>query len=161
MSFTTADLADAHEDLRTCDLQFRSYGKAARFSGEISTVRCHDHISVKRILSQPGAGKVLVVDGEGSMLCALVGDTLAGMAVANGWAGIVVHGAIRDSAAIAMLDLGIKALGTIPRKSARAGECELDVPVKFGGVVFTPGDYLYADEDGIVVGAKVPTGAMC
>jgi regulator of ribonuclease activity A len=83
-----------------------------------------------------------------------VGDVIAGMAVANGWAGIVVRGAIRDSAAMATLDLGIKALGTNPRKSAKAGEGEIDIPVEFGGVVFTPGDYLYADEDGIVVSAR-------
>jgi regulator of ribonuclease activity A len=88
------------------------------------------------------------------MHCALVGDVIAGMAVANGWAGIVVHGAIRDSAAMAMLDLGIKALGTNPRKGAKAGAGEVDIPVEFGGVVFTPGDYLYADEDGIVVSAR-------
>ena len=155
MTFTTADLVDAHEELQSCDLQFRSFGKRQRFSGAISTVRCrHDNALVKRVLSQPGAGRVLVIDGDGSMHCALVGDVIAGMAVANGWAGIVVRGAIRDSAAMAMLHLGIKALGTNPRKSAKAGEGEIDVPVEFGGVVFTPGNYLYADEDGIVVSAR-------
>ncbi len=161
MMFTTADLVDAHEELQSCDLQFRSFGKRQRFSGTISTVRCrHDNALVKRVLSQPGvgsvpgAGSVLVIDGDGSMHCALVGDVIAGMAVANGWAGIVVRGAIRDSAAMATLDLGIKALGTNPRKSAKAGEGEIDVPVEFGGVVFAPGDYLYADEDGIVVSAR-------
>jgi len=155
MTFTTADLVDAHEELQSCDLQFRSFGKRQRFSGAISTVRCrHDNALVKRILSQHGAGRVLVIDGDGSMHCALVGDVIAGMAAANGWAGIVVHGAVRDSAAMAMLHLGIKALGTNPRKSGKAGEGEIDVPVEFGGVVFTPGGYLYADEDGIVVGAR-------
>ena len=155
MIFTTADLIDAHEELQSCDLQFRSFGKRQRFSGAIRTVRCrHDNALVKRVLSQPGAGRVLVIDGDGSMHCALVGDVIAGMAAANGWAGIVVRGAIRDSAAMAMLDLGIKALGTNPRKSAKAGEGEIDVPVEFGGVVFAPGDYLYADEDGIVVGPR-------
>jgi regulator of ribonuclease activity A len=155
MSFTTADLVDAHEELQSCDLQFRNFGKRQRFSGAISTVRCrHDNALVKRVLSLPGAGRVLVVDGDGSMHCALVGDVIAGMAVENGWAGIVVRGAIRDSAAMTMLDLGIKALGTNPRKSAKAGEGAIDVPVEFGGVVFTPGDYLYADEDGIVVSAR-------
>jgi regulator of ribonuclease activity A len=155
MMFTTADLADAHEELRSCDLQFRSFGRAPRFSGAISTVRCrHDNALAKRVLSQPGGGRVLVIDGDGSMRFALVGDVMSGMAVANGWAGIVVHGAIRDSAALAMLDLGIKALGTNPRRGAAAGEGEIDLPVEFGGVIFTPGDYLYADEDGIVVSAK-------
>jgi regulator of ribonuclease activity A len=155
MMFTTADLADAHEELRSCDLQFRSFGRAPRFSGAISTVRCrHDNALAKRVLSQPGGGRVLVIDGDGSMRFALVGDVMSGMAVANGWAGIVVHGAIRDSAALAMLDLGIKALGTNPRRGAAAGEGEIDLPVEFGGVIFTPGDYLYADEDGIVVSAR-------
>src|SRR6266446_5430500 len=127
MIFTTADLVDAHEELQSCDLQFRNFGGRQRFSGVISTVRCrHDNALVKRVLSHPGAGRVLVIDGDGSMHCALVGDVIAGMAVANGWAGIVVRGAIRDSAAMALLDLGIKALGTNPRKSAKAGEGEID-----------------------------------
>ena len=155
MIFTTADLIDAHEELQSCDLQFRSFGKRQRFSGAISTVRCrHDNALVKKVLSQPGTGGVLVIDGGGSMHCALVGDVIAGMAAANGWAGIVVRGAIRDSAAMATLDLGIKALGTNPRKSAKAGEGEIDVPVEFGGVVFAPGEYLYADEDGIVASPR-------
>jgi regulator of ribonuclease activity A len=155
MIFTTADLIDAHEELQSCDLQFRSFGKRQRFSGAISTVRCrHDNSLVKKVLSEPATGGVLVIDGDGSMHCALVGDVIAGMAAANGWAGIVVRGAIRDSAAMATLDLGIKALGTNPRKSAKAGEGEIDVPVEFGGVVFAPGDYLYADEDGIVVSPR-------
>jgi len=155
MTFTTADLVDAHEELQSCDLQFRSFGTRQRFSGAVSTVRCrHDNALVKKVLSQPGAGSVLVIDGDGSLHCALVGDVIAGMAAANGWAGIVVRGAIRDSAAMATLDLGIKALGTNPRKSAKAGEGEIGVPVEFGGVIFTPGDYLYADEDGIVVSPR-------
>jgi regulator of ribonuclease activity A len=155
MIFTTADLIDAHEELQSCDLQFRSFGTRQRFSGAVSTVRCrHDNALVKKVLSQPGAGSVLVIDGDGSLHCALVGDVIAGMAAANGWAGIVVRGAIRDSAAMATLDLGIKALGTNPRKSAKAGEGEIGVPVEFGGVIFTPGDYLYADEDGIVVSPR-------
>jgi regulator of ribonuclease activity A len=155
MNLTTADLIDAHEELQSCDLQFRSFGRSPRFSGAISTVRCrHDNALVKQVLSQPGTGRVLVIDGDGSMHCALVGDVIAGMAAANGWAGIVVRGAIRDSAAMAMLGLGIKALGTNPRRSAKAGAGEIDLPVEFGGVVFTPGDYLYADEDGIVVSAR-------
>ena len=155
MIFTTADLIDAHQELQSCDLQFRSFGNSRHFSGAISTVRCrHDNALVKRVLSLPGAGRILVIDGDGSLHCALVGDVIAGMAAANGWAGIVVRGAIRDSAAMATLDLGIKALGTNPRKSAKAGEGEIGVPVEFGGVIFTPGDYLYADEDGIVVSPR-------
>jgi regulator of ribonuclease activity A len=105
----------------------------------------------RSVLAEPGAGQVLVVDGDGSLHAALVGDVVAGLALANGWAGLVIHGAIRDSAAIGQLELGVKALGTNPRRSAKTGEGEVDVPVTFGGVDFVPGHHLYSDEDGIVV----------
>jgi regulator of ribonuclease activity A len=149
----TADLVDAHETLvQSCDLQFRDFGGRARFHGRIRTVRCHqDNALLKRILSEPGEGCVLVIDGGGSLHCALVGDVIAGLGVANGWAGVVVHGAIRDSIAIGGLDLGVKALGTNPRKSTKTGAGEADVPVEFGGVTFDPGAYVYSDEDGILV----------
>ena len=113
----------------------------ARFHGRIRTVRCHqDNALLKRILSEPGEGCVLVIDGGGSLHCALVGDVIAGLGVANGWAGVVVHGAIRDSIAIGGLDLdlGVKALGTNPRKSTKNGAGEADVPVEFGGVNSIP-----------------------
>src|SRR3982074_1562913 len=148
MTFATADLLDAHEELQSCDLQFRNFGRPPPFSGALRAVRCrHDNALVKRALSQPGAGRVLVIDGDGSVHCALVGDVIAGMAVANSWAGLLVHGAIRDTASTAAPELGVKALGTNPRKSAKTGEGEIDVPVEFGGVVFAPGHYLYSDED--------------
>ena len=149
----TADLVDAHETLvQSCDLQFRDFGGRARFHGRIRTVRCHqDNALLKRILSEPGEGCVLVIDGGGSLHCALVGDVIAGLGVANGWAGVVVHGAIRDSIAIGGLDLGVKALGTNPRKSTKTSAGEADVPVEFGGVTFDPGAYVYSDEDGILV----------
>ena len=149
----TADLVDAHETLvQSCDLQFRDFGGRARFHGRIRTVRCHqDNALLKRILSEPGEGCVLVIDGGGSLHCALVGDVIAGLGVANGWAGVVVHGAIRDSIAIGGLDLGVKALGTNPRKSTKNSAGEADIPVEFGGVTFNPGAYLYSDEDGILV----------
>ena len=154
MTFATADLIDAHEHLQSCDVQFLSFGKSPRFFGAISTVRCrHDNALLKGVLSRPGSGRVLVVDGGGSLHCALVGDVIAGMAESNAWAGIVVHGAVRDTSAMAMLNLGVKALGSNPRRSAKAGAGEVDVPVQFGGVVFTPGHWLYSDEDGIVVSA--------
>jgi regulator of ribonuclease activity A len=152
MSLATADLVDANGTLTSCDLQLRSFGKSPRFHGVIRTVRCHqDNALIKRVLSEPGAGRVLVVDGGGSLHCALVGDVLAGAGLANGWAGLVLHGAIRDSAAIGQLELGVKALGTNPRRSAKTGDGEVDVPVSFGGVLFSPGHHLYSDEDGIVV----------
>jgi regulator of ribonuclease activity A len=151
MTFATADLVDAHDDLQSCDLQFRNFGKPLRFHGVIRTVRCrHDNALIRRLLSQPGANAVLVIDGGASLHCALIGDVLAKMAATNQWAGIIVNGAVRDAAALATIDLGVKALGTNPRKSAKAGTGEVDVNVEFGGVVFVPGNYLYSDEDGIV-----------
>jgi regulator of ribonuclease activity A len=133
-------------------LPLRDYGGRRRFAGAVRTIRCReDNALVRAALSQPGDGAVLVVDGDGSRYSALVGDVIAGLALANGWSGVVVHGVIRDSVAIGAMDIGLKALGTNPRRSAKAGAGETDVPVTFGGVVFTPGAYLYADEDGIVV----------
>lgn len=149
----TADLFDTHGDaLQSCDVQFRDLGGRRRFHGGVRTVRCHeDNALLRSVLSAPGDGAVLVIDGGGSLHTALVGDVIAGLAVANGWSGLVVHGAVRDSAALAGLDLGVKALGTNPRKSTKTGAGEVDVDVTVGGVTFTPGDALWADEDGVVV----------
>ena len=155
MTFSTAELMDAHEELASCDLQLRSFGRRPRFHGRIRTVRCRgDNALVKRLLSGPGDRCVLVVDGGASLHSALVGDLLAAAALANEWAGIVVHGAIRDSAAIEALDIGVKALGTNPRRSAKTGAGEIDVPVEFGGIVFAPGRFLYSDQDGVVVSPR-------
>ena len=153
MEVATADLIDQHgESLQSCDLQFRQVGGRNRFSGRIRTVRCHqDNVLVRQVVSEPGEGQVLVVDGGGSLHTSLVGDVVAGLARGNGWAGLVVNGAVRDVVALAGLDIGLKALGSNPRKSAKAGVGEVDVPVSFGGVHFEPGAYLYSDEDGIVV----------
>lgn len=153
MSFATADLVDAHEDLVTsCVTQFRSFGRRPRFAGRIATVRClEDNALVKQVLATPGEGRVLVVDGGGSLRTALLGDVIAASAVRQGWAGVVINGAIRDSVAIGALELGVKALGTNPKKSAKAGAGETEVPVAFGEAVFTPGHWLYADEDGVLV----------
>jgi regulator of ribonuclease activity A len=149
----TADLMDAYEPvLQSCDLQFRDFGGRVRFHGPIRTVLCReDNVLVRATLSQPGHGSVLVVDGAGLLHRALVGDVIAGLAMTNGWAGVVVHGAIRDGAAIGAIDIGLKALGTNPRRCAKTGIGVVDVPVAFGGVIFAPGAHLYADEDGIVV----------
>lgn len=156
MAIATADLFDSHEDiLESCETQFRSYGGRAAFHGPIRTVRCHqDNALLKSILSTPGDGAVLVVDGGGSLRTALVGDLIAGLGVKNGWAGIVVHGAIRDSEAMAGLDIGLKALGSNPRKSTKTGAGEADRPVAFGGCTFTPGHWLYSDADGVVVAPR-------
>src|SRR3954452_2250912 len=149
----TADLYDEHGDtLASCDTQFRQVGGRARFQGEIVTVRCHeDNALLKKVVGEPGRGKVVVVDGNGSLHCALMGDVMAGLAVANGWEGVVIHGAVRDVAALATLDIGIKALGSNPRKSGKRGTGEHNVPVSFGSAVFPPGAHLVSDEDGVVV----------
>ncbi|OCB09620.1 ribonuclease [Mycobacterium vulneris] len=149
----TADLVDEiYPDVRSCDLQLQNYGGKTVFAGPITTVRCfQDNALLKSILSTPGDGGVLVVDGDGSLHTALVGDIIAGLAADNGWSGVIVHGAVRDAAALRTIDVGIKALGTNPRKGTKTGEGERDVEVSFGGVTFVPGEIAYADEDGIVV----------
>lgn len=153
VAVSTADLYDEHGDaLQSCSLQLRHVGGRRQFTGVVATIRCHrDNALVKATLATPGEGRVLVVDGGGSLESALVGDLIAGSAVSNGWAGVVVHGAVRDSVAIGGLPLGVLALGTNPRKSAKDGVGEVDVPVAFGGVEFFPGATLWADEDGILV----------
>ena len=149
----TADLVDdIGPDVRSCDLQLRQYGGRREFAGPISTVRCHqDNALLKTVLSEPGSGRVLVVDGGGSLHCALIGDVIAELARTNGWSGLVVHGAVRDAATLATLDIGIKALGTNPRKSAKTGAGERGCVVSFGGVEFVPGELAFSDDDGIVV----------
>ncbi|MFF4195699.1 ribonuclease E activity regulator RraA [Nonomuraea sp. NPDC001831] len=153
----TADLYDERGDeLDSCDLQLRQYGGRRAFHGTIATVRCHqDNALLKAVLSEPGEGRVLVVDGGGSLHAALMGDMIAGAAVAAGWAGVVIHGAVRDVTALRELDLGVKALGSNPRKSGKTGAGERDVPVTFGGVTFSPGAELFSDHDGILV-TRVP-----
>ena len=138
MSVSTADLWDERGDgLQSCSVQLRHYGGRTAFSGAISTVRCHrDNALVKAALAEPGQGRVLVVDGGGSLESALMGD--------------LIHGAVRDVAALRDLPLGALALGSNPRKSAKDGVGERDVPVAFGGVEFVPGQTLWADEDGVV-----------
>ena len=150
---STADLYDEHGDaLQSLALQLRDFGGRIAFEGPIRTVRCfQDNQRVKELLATDGAGAVLVIDGSGSLGTALMGDMIAESAVAHGWAGVVVHGAIRDSAAIGRLPLGVKALGTNPRKSAKTGSGEVDAVVRFGDVEFRPGARLYADEDGVLV----------
>lgn len=153
MTTATADLYDEHGDeLDSLALQLCDLGGRVAFDGPIRTVHCHrDNALVKSVLATPGDGAVLVVDGGGSLESALVGDLIAGSAVENGWSGIILHGAVRDRAALAALDLGVKALGSNPRKSAKAGAGEVDVPVEIAGVVFSPGRHVWADADGVLV----------
>ena len=149
----TADLVDEiGADVRSCDLQLRQFGGRGVFAGPVVTVRCfQDNALLKSILSEPGGGAVLVIDGDASVHTALVGDLIAELGRSNGWAGLIVHGAVRDAATLRTLDIGIKALGTNPRKSTKTGAGERDVPVSFGGVTFHPGDIAYSDDDGIVL----------
>ncbi|WP_182543511.1 ribonuclease E activity regulator RraA [Halosaccharopolyspora lacisalsi] len=153
MDMLTTDVADRDgAEVRSCDVQFRQYGGRAVFSGRIRTVRCfQDNALLKKVLSEPGEGQVLVIDGHGSVHTALMGDLIAELGRSNGWSGAVINGAVRDSAVIARMDFGVKALGTNPRKSSKGGEGELDVVVELGGVRFVPGQYLISDDDGIVV----------
>jgi regulator of ribonuclease activity A len=149
----TADLVDRiGPEVRSCDVQFRQFGGRTEFAGPISTVRCfQDNAMLKSVLSQPGEGGVLVIDGAGSLHTALVGDLIAELARSNGWSGLIINGAVRDSAALRGIDVGIKALGTNPRKSSKSGAGERDVEISLGGVTFVPGEIAYSDDDGIVV----------
>ncbi|MGB7990825.1 MAG: ribonuclease E activity regulator RraA [Candidatus Methylophosphatis roskildensis] len=156
--FQTADLLDQHEEaaragqVRVVEPMFSHYGGRRRFCGTISTLKVfEDNSLVRKALETAGNGRVLVIDGGGSKRCALVGDQLAQLGVKNGWAGIVVFGCIRDSAAMAGMDIGLRALDTHPLKSIKKGAGDADIPVSFGGVSIAPGEQLYADEDGIVV----------
>ncbi|MEO8424162.1 MAG: ribonuclease E activity regulator RraA [Actinomycetota bacterium] len=148
----TADVFDEHAGhAAACTTSLLQFGRVAAFEGPISTVRCdEDNVLVKRRLAEPFAGGVLVVDGGGSLRVALVGELVASLARDNGWAGLVINGCVRDVAILHGLDLGIKAIGSTPRPSAKEGTGEIDVPVTFGGVTFRPGDMLFSDDDGVV-----------
>lgn len=156
MAFATTDLCDAHEDkVRIAAPIFRSYGGKPAFHGHIATLKLfEDNGLVRKTLDTPGDGRVLVIDGGGSLRCALLGDQLAALAVKNGWAGIVLWGCIRDSAAIGAMDLGVLALATHPRKTVKQNLGDAEVPVSFAGIDFHPGDWLYADADGLIVSAS-------
>jgi regulator of ribonuclease activity A len=151
--FKTADLSDRYDtSVQVCDPIFRDFGGHVRFAGTLVTLKCfEDNSLVKSILAGPGHGRVLVVDAGGSMRCAMLGDLIAASAVEQGWAGVILYGCVRDSREIATMPLGIKALGTHPRKSLKRGEGQHDLPVSFAGVRFAPGDRVYCDEDGILV----------
>lgn len=152
----TADLYDRYEDqVRVCEPVFRDFGGRRAFYGQAVTAKCfEDNTQIKSILGEPGEGRVLVVDAGGSHRCAMLGDLIAASAVKNGWSGVLLFGCVRDTEALASMDLGIKALAAIPRKSVRRGEGQRDLPVTFAGVAFAPGDWIYADADGILVSAS-------
>ncbi len=157
MSVSTPDLCDEHPDkVRVLAPMFRNFGHRQSFAGKVRTVKCHeDNSRVKEILATPGQGHVLVVDGGGSLRCALMGDLIAASAVAQQWSGVIIYGAVRDVDALAELEMGIQALAAIPLKSVRKGAGEVDVVLQLGGQTIAPGEYIYADNNGVIV-AGVP-----
>ena len=156
MTFAIADLCDAHPDVvKVCQTPFRSFGKVSAFHGPIRTLSVlDDNALVRQALERPGQGAVLVVNGGGSLKRALVGDNLAKLAIDNGWAGLIIHGAVRDTGVINTMKIGVKAVGTIPLRADREAIGEIDIPTSFGSVIFTPGEWLYADEDGLIISPR-------
>lgn len=150
---STCDLLDARPGLGCCELQFNSYGAVKRFCGPIQTVTCcEDNVVMHHLLEhEHGDGRVLVVDGHGSLANALLGDRVGARAVELGWAGVVINGSIRDVDAMAELNFGVFARGVIPRRSRKEGLGAVGVPIFFGGVTFQPGGYIWCDADGVVV----------
>jgi regulator of ribonuclease activity A len=161
-NLVTGDLCDAHKGhsgggFRVLPPAFRDYGKRVRFAGVVSTAKCfEDNSFVKAALEEPGRGRVLVVDGGGSLRRALVGGNIAAAAAKNGWAGMVIDGCVRDSAELALCDIGIRALALVPMPTERRNHGQRDVPVHVQGVWVLPGEWLVADEDGIVVMSSPP-----
>ena len=149
----TADLCDAYADrLQICEPLFQPYGGVTAMHGVVSTVRCfEDNSRIKEAVEGPGQRRILIVDGGGSRRHALFGGNLGKAAVKNGWAGVIIYGCIRDSAELGGMKLALRALGTMPLRSEKRGDGERDVPVRFAGVAFRPGDFAYVDEDGIIV----------
>jgi regulator of ribonuclease activity A len=162
LNFATADLCDAHRDLQVAEPLFLDFGSLASFYGVVATLKVfEDNAMVRSLLEEPGTGRVLVVDGGGSKRCALVGGNLAQLAAANGWKGLIVNGCIRDSAQTHNVDLGLKALGTHPRKSEKGLHSgHANRPVTFAGVTFEPGHWVYADADGVVLSPRPLHGSV-
>lgn len=156
MNFTTADLWDDHANELSClSPIFRHYGKRTAFAGKIVTLKLYeDNTLVRETLGENGKGKVLVVDGGGSLRCALVGDRLAQKAIDNGWEGVIIYGCIRDSAIINTMNIGIKAMNTCPVKSIKRGVGLKGEFLDFAGVTIQPDAYIYADSDGVLVSDK-------
>lgn len=160
MTFSTPDLCDAMGDaVRVAEPVFRDFGGVRRFAGPAATLRVHeDNALVRRALERPGDGRVLVVDGGGSLRTALVGGNIAALAAANGWSGLVIYGAVRDLGELAAARVGIKALAPSPRRSAKAGAGDEGIEVRIAGVAVRPGNFVWADEDGLIVADRGPEG---
>ncbi len=153
MHYLTPDLCDAYPDLVTVlEPMFSNFGGRDSFGGEIVTIKCfEDNSLVKAQVELDGKGKVMVVDGGGSLRCALLGDMLAEKAAHNGWEGLLIYGCIRDVDMIAQTDVGVQALASHPRKTDKRGIGDLNVVVTFAGVTFRPGEFIYADNNGVIV----------
>lgn len=153
MHYITPDLCDAYPELvQVVEPMFSNFGGRDSFGGEIVTVKCfEDNSRVKELAELDGSGKVMVVDGGGSLRCALLGDMIAERAAHNGWQGVVIYGCVRDVDMLAQTDLGVQALASHPLRSTRRGAGDLDLAVTFAGVTFRPGEYVYADNNGIIV----------
>jgi regulator of ribonuclease activity A len=156
VEFKTADLCDQFAgELDVCEPIFRAYGGRIRFAGPAATIKCfEDNSRVRDLTAEPGDGRVLVIDAGGSMRRAVLGDMLAQKAVESGWEGVLVYGCIRDAAVIARMPLGVRAMATCPLKTGKRGEGQRDLPVRFAGVTIQPGDWVYADEDGVIVSRR-------
>lgn len=156
MKYLTPELCDKYPDLvRVVEPIFKNYGGKSSFGGQIVTIKCHeDNSVVKETAGTAGNGKIIVVDGGGSLRRALLGDLIAENAVQNGWEGFIIYGCIRDVDTISTMNLGVKALNTNPLKTEKKGIGDLNIPVSFGGVTFKPGEYVYADSNGIIVSSK-------
>lgn len=156
MNFKTADLCDQFSDeLEICEPIFRDYGGHHRYAGRVRTIKCfEDNSLVRELTAEAGDGDVLVIDAGGSLRRAVLGDLLAQKAVDNGWAGVLIYGCVRDSAALAQMPLGVKAMATCPIKTDKRGEGQRDLPVRLAGVTFRPGDWIYADEDGVILARR-------
>ena len=149
---STADLLDENPELECMTDHFYQYGGLEAFAGEVRTVVCpDDNVLLRQLVEEPGHGGVIVVDACGTLGHAAIGSRLAEIAMRNGWNGLVVNGAVRDVAALRRIKLGIKALGSNPRRNPKRGGGALDVPVAVGGVVVSPGDFLWSDADGVVL----------
>lgn len=156
MKFTVPDICDEfHPKLQILEPLFKSYGGRKKFYGEIVTIKCfEDNSKVKQTLATDGSGKVLVVDGGGSLRCALLGDMLGAMAAENGWQGILINGCVRDVEILRTIDIGVSALNSHPLKSNKRNEGQLNLSLYFAGANLIPGHYLYADENGIILAKK-------
>ena len=156
MTLSVPDICDEYFDqIQVLDPLFRDYGGRRRFCGETVTLKCfEDNSLVGETVRTPGQGRVIVVDGGGSLQRALLGDLLAAAAVENGWRGLVINGAVRDVEILETIDLGVKALGACPVKTDKRGEGQLDTPLRFAGAQLEPGQYLYADANGVIVARR-------